>query len=387
VANYLLNNFKIGKEAKDNLIKEDISGEVLLEIEDSEFKQMGMKLGPMKKVRKFLDDNKTHFKNKEIKETITAISKPEEVKDFFERCFNYKNSLNNLDGKGLIELNEESMKSLGLTLGQRKKLVKYIEYFKAIEVNIQEEEEIILTKKSSEEDVAKFLKTKLHFSEDSIDALGLDGESLFLLEITEVQGLTELQEQERENLINYLRERENENENGNSDKIKQKIIITNKSDEKEVAEFLKKELNFKDESIEALSLDGESLFMFEDTEIDNLTEITPEEKDKLKKFLNEEKSKNNGMTKNDITTPKVEEKHQNAETTDNIITQNIIEKPKNEENSENKESKEKDSLDKDKEILNREKQKSQENENGESNKKQYVIQETPGYDAPKFEQG
>ena len=387
VANYFLNNFKISIEAKNNLIKEDISGEVLLEIQDSEFKQMGMKLGPMKKVRKFLDDNKTHFKNKEIKETITAISKPEEVKDFFERCFNYKNSLNNLDGKGLIELNEESMKSLGLTLGQRKKLVKYIEYFKTIEVNIQEEEEIILTKKSSEEDVAKFLKTKLHFSEDSIDALGLDGESLFLLEITEVQGLTELQEQERENLINYLRERENENENGNSDKNKQKIIITNKSDEKEVAEFLKKELNFKDESIEALSLDGESLFMFEDTEIDNLTEITPEEKDKLKKFLNEEKSKNNGMTKNDITTPKVEEKHQNAETTDNIITQNIIEKPKNEENSENKESKEKDSLDKDKEILNREKQKSQENENRESNKKQYVIQETPGYDAPKFEQG
>ena len=30
VANYFLNNFKISKEAKDNLIKEDISGEVLL---------------------------------------------------------------------------------------------------------------------------------------------------------------------------------------------------------------------------------------------------------------------------------------------------------------------------------------------------------------------
>ena len=278
VANYFLNNFKISKEAKDNLIKEDISGEVLLEMEDSEFKQMGMKLGPLKKVRKYLDDNKAHFKNKEIKETITAISKPEEVKNFFERCLNFKESLNDLDGKGLLEFNEESMKNLGLTLGQRKKLVKYIEYFKTIEV--PKEEEIIITKKSSEEDVAKFLKTKLHFSEDSIDALGLDGESLFLLQITEVQGLTELQEQERENLINYLREKENENEN--ADKNKQKIIITNKSNEKEVAEFLKKELNFRDESIEALALDGESLFLFEDTEIDNLTEITPEEKDKLK---------------------------------------------------------------------------------------------------------
>ena len=81
----------------------------------------------------------------------------------------------------------------------------YIEYFKTLKIEEpSEDEEIIISKKSSEEEVAKFLEKKLKFSKDSIQALGLDGEVLYSLNETEIDELTELTEEERENLKKYL---------------------------------------------------------------------------------------------------------------------------------------------------------------------------------------
>ena len=64
------------------------------------------------------------------------------------------------------------------------------------------------------------------------------------------------------------------------------IVITEKSTNEEVAKFLKDKLGFKDESIESLGLDGEAIFLLKEDEIDELTEISQEERDNLKKFLN-----------------------------------------------------------------------------------------------------
>ena len=41
IADYFQKNFKINDEAKNNLIKEDISGDILLDISDNEFKSLG----------------------------------------------------------------------------------------------------------------------------------------------------------------------------------------------------------------------------------------------------------------------------------------------------------------------------------------------------------
>ena len=301
VGYYFWKKFKITEENKNKMINEDISGDVLLDITDNDFKSFGIKVGPLKKARKYLDENKNNFKDKEIKEVITAISNPEEVKNFFVRCLNFNGELNNLNGQQLIELDEEAMKQLGLNLGQRKKLIKYIEYFKTIksEISPTEEEEIKITKKSSEEEVAKFLKMRLKFSQESIESLGLDGESLHLLEETEIDGFTDLTQEERDNLKRYLSGSKNEEEPITTTNIK----ITDKSTTEEVSKFLKDILGFKDESIEALGLDGESLFLLTDTEIDELTEIGEEEREKLKKFLSENKSgnenKKNGDSKKD----------------------------------------------------------------------------------------
>ena len=282
VADFFIKHFKITEDNKNTLLKEDISGDVLYDID---FKSLGVKLGPLKKIQKFLNENKEKFKEIEIKEKITAISKPEEVKNFFENCLNFQKELNNFDGKGLIQLDEEGMKKLGLNLGQTKKLVKYIEYFKTLKVEeppVGGEEDIIINKESSGEDVAKFLKMRLKFSQDSINSLDLDGESLFMLEETEIDDLAELTDEERNNLKKYLFETKKDNE----------LVITNKSTSSEVAKFLKEKLGFKNESVEKLDLDGESLFLLEEKEIDELEDISSEEKDKLKKFLSEEKNKN-----------------------------------------------------------------------------------------------
>ena len=288
VAEYFLKNYKITEEAKNNIIKEDISGDILLNINDADYKYLKIKIGQYKKIQKYLEKNKDNFKEKEIKEVITVKSKPEEIKNFFERCLNFKGNLNDLDGKGLIDLDEEGMKKLGLNLGQRKKLPKYIEYFKTLKIEEppKEEEEIIISKKSSEEEVAKFLEMRLKFSKDAIEALALDGESLYLLKDPDIDELTELTEKEKENLKKYL------NDSKNEDKKEQIIVITKKSTNEEVAKFLKNKLGFKNESIEALDLDGESIFLLKDSEIDELTELSEEERDNLKKFLNEEKLKN-----------------------------------------------------------------------------------------------
>ena len=94
-----------------------------------------------------------------------------------------------MDGKGLIKLKEEEIKNLGLNLGQRKKIIKYINYFKTLEIEEPEETEILITKESSEEEVSKYLKEKLNISDNAIKSLGLDGQSLFNLEEKDIDEL------------------------------------------------------------------------------------------------------------------------------------------------------------------------------------------------------
>ena len=121
IANYFQKNFKISDEAKNNLIKEEITGDILLDISDNEFKSLGLKVGHLLRIKKFLKGNEDKFKKaKEIKVKITNKSSPQQVKNFLESCLNYKLNENNIDGKRLIELKEEEMNKLGFNLGQKK---------------------------------------------------------------------------------------------------------------------------------------------------------------------------------------------------------------------------------------------------------------------------
>ena len=94
IANYFQKNFKINEEVKRNFIQEDISGDILLDITDNEFKSLGVKIIPLKKIKKFLTKEEAKFRmTKDIKEKITVKSSIQDVNDFLEKCINFKKKI------------------------------------------------------------------------------------------------------------------------------------------------------------------------------------------------------------------------------------------------------------------------------------------------------
>ena len=196
------------EEVINKLRNEGISGEVLPLLTDDELKTtIGIKFGPRKKWKNYFQENQDKFPEKEIKEKIMPNSKEEEVKNFFETCLDFKGSLENMNGQKLLDLNEEEMEKLGLNLGKRKKLNRYIKHFKTLipkEINEEESINFLITKKSSSDEVANFLKTKLKISQDSINEMQLDGEVFLSLEESEIEEF-KIKSEEKEQLKNYIK--------------------------------------------------------------------------------------------------------------------------------------------------------------------------------------
>lgn len=297
IAEYLGINYKITEKAKNKILEEDINGEILFSLEDNELKLLEIKGGQLLKVKKFISENKEKFNNININEKITDSSNTEEVKAFFDKNFNFKGDLKGLNGKGLLELSENEIKNFGFTLGKRKKLIKYINFFKKEQTN-KSTSEIQLSKDSSQEEVTQYLKEKLQFSDKSIGELELDGEGLFLIEKEEDIDLFDIEEEEKEKLKELLKKLKNpiEKEEEKEDK---KIGI--KSNKEEALKFLKLSLQFSDDSLKKLKelndLDGQYLLLLDDDdEIDEL-EIDNEDKNNLKEFLKKEKGKIQDLNK------------------------------------------------------------------------------------------
>ena len=128
VANYLSTELNLKDDMKHIILNEYITGDILPQLSEEDVAGLGFKLGPKKRINKFIAENKDKFKEKEITEKIMENSNKEEVKNFFEKCIEFTGELSNLDGKGLLELDEEGMKSLGLKFGQRKRLINFLYY-------------------------------------------------------------------------------------------------------------------------------------------------------------------------------------------------------------------------------------------------------------------
>ena len=288
VVDYLSKKWKLKENVKNLLLSEFISGDILPSITEEDLENLGIKIGPKKNIMKTIEASKSQFKTKELTEKITAKSTKEEVKSFFERCLEFKGDLNSLDGNGLLNLEEEEMKKMGLKLGQRKRLIKYIEYFKTIkETNPEEEEEnIIVSRESSEEEVSKFLKIKLKFSNDSINLMELDGESLFDLKEDEVDKIKEITTEEKENLKKFLKD---------LDKKEEIINIDINSSISDICNFLKKKLNFSEKAISYIineELDADIFFALTENDIKKFEGISEQEKEALNIYLTEYRKEN-----------------------------------------------------------------------------------------------
>ena len=289
VSEYLFKKLKIKKETKDKIIEEDISGDILYDLDDADLKHLGFGLGPRKNLRYLLQEIKENFGENQIDVKINKNSSYLEVESFFKNNLNYIGNLNNLDGKGLLEMSDENIKKLGLNIGQSKKIIKYINYFKTLKIEEHEDEEadIIITKESGPDDVAKFLRKKLKFSENAIEALQLEGKDLFLLEEKEIDGVDELSEEEKIKLKNYLKVLKEQKEEHEEKELR----ITKDSTKDEVINFLKKKLKLSDKAIKALDPDADNLFILEDTDIDGENDLTEEEKTNLKNYIKEQNQK------------------------------------------------------------------------------------------------
>lgn len=162
VGNYLFTKLDLKEEVKTNIIKEYISGDVLYDLDDKDFKELGLKVGPIKRLKLILQEIKGIFGEKQMNEKITKNANSQEVNDFFRNSLNFTGNLDNLDRKGLLEMSQEDINKLGLDLGQKKKIIRYINFFKTLKIE-EPEEEIKITKESSKEEVTEFLKKNYNF--------------------------------------------------------------------------------------------------------------------------------------------------------------------------------------------------------------------------------
>ena len=109
----------------------------------------------------------------------------------------------------------------------------YINYFKTLEIE-EPEGEIKITKESTREEVEKFLKKYLQFSDKAIEALDLDGNSFFNLDEDYIDGEEDLAEEEKIKLKNYLKEQNLLIKKENVNNIKQKLLILKKMGKKRI---------------------------------------------------------------------------------------------------------------------------------------------------------
>ena len=320
VGSFVMTNLKLKEEIKNILIKEDISGDVLLDLEEEDFKFIGIKAIPMRKIKAYIEKNKDKFGKKKFTEVISINSDSKEVAEFFSKSLNFNENLNGLNGKSLLELNDESIKNMGLNLGQRKKLVKYINYFKTLKIEPPKENDFVITESSTNEEVIDYLKKKLKFEEKAIKILTEDlgvegGDSLLLLEESDID-TCELEEEEKKIFKNFINELKSKGKGEDKNKDIIDIVIKKESNKDEVIKYLKFKLNFTEKGIKIIVddlgvEDGESLLLLEEKDIDEAEELTEEERENIKAFIKEKKEKEESEIK--LTKESPIEKNENIE--------------------------------------------------------------------------
>ena len=147
VASFFGKEIKIYQEEQNIIKKQELSGDILLSLEAEDYRKLGIKLGPKKKIQKYLSENKADFPEKEIDVKLSENSTQEEVRDFLEKYIGIEKDME-LKGKDLLELTFDQIDKLELSYGKKKKLEKYIKYFNSIK---SEKTELAEEKKKEEE--------------------------------------------------------------------------------------------------------------------------------------------------------------------------------------------------------------------------------------------
>ena len=196
VAKFFELKFNISQDISNNLINEYISGDILPNLSFDDFKLLGLNLDTIINWNKYYDENEDKFNNCEIRGEISIKASSEKVNQFFVSYLDFKEYIKNLNGQMLLKLNEEQMKKLGMKIGQRKRLIKFINYLNKMKNMIKIN--------SSKEEVTNFLLKNTNLSKQTIEKFGFDGKSLFSFDLNVF---------DQENFYHYYKISESERDN------------------------------------------------------------------------------------------------------------------------------------------------------------------------------
>ena len=233
ICNFLKQNGFIKSEnILSNFKKENIKGNEILFLEADDFIQLGFKFH--KKITKTLEEIKNNQKEILVfNENINQQSTNEDVYHFLKNEIKLEeNVLKNFqdkNGQKLKELNYENLKELGLKLGERRKLLKYLKSFdNTKEISINE-----ITVNSTIEEVCLFLKNRFKLKDDSLEqikASEINGEGFFNLSEDDFEELNIFDTDIQKSILDYINKNKPKNEiliETTKNKNEENIIITN----------------------------------------------------------------------------------------------------------------------------------------------------------------
>ena len=104
VASFFGKEIKIYQEEQNIIKKQELSGDILHSLEEEDYKKVNIKLGPKKKIQKYLSENKADFPEKEIDVKLSENSTQEEVRDFLEKYIGIEKRYG-IKGKRFVRVN------------------------------------------------------------------------------------------------------------------------------------------------------------------------------------------------------------------------------------------------------------------------------------------
>ena len=325
IAEFLVSKFKVSEQVKNNIIKEDISGDILQSLSDKELKFLDLKIGPIKKITKYLSENKANFPEKKISEKIDKNSSIEEVNKFLKEYIGYTGD-EEFDGKKLLDIDKDNIPKMGLNLGQRKKLEKYINYF-----NSNTKEENIVEKKDEQE------------KKDN----GNESQNLVEKKISEKkEDLNKNDEQQANNEINEQSKEEEKKEQKETNEKKESIDKEKEKSNENIEVNEKKEGKEKNKHLTSKEdNEGQADKLEDKAQINKKKKEDKKEEDKpINKEKKEDKEENKIIENKDVNkdqTDKEEDKQLNKKEENEIKEEGEKEKDKQTINKENEEKEDK----------------------------------------------
>ena len=180
---------------------ENIKGNELFFLSKEDFDSLGVKFST-KLLNKLKEIENSQSDIKCFNENISGQSTKEQINTFLKTEIKLSEEIlekmKEINGEKFIKFKEVDLKNLGMKLGERKKILKYLETIATTETK----KEINVTHKSSSEEVKLFLKIKYNLDLDT----ELSGEEFFKITQEDFEDLEINDQNIQKQILDYIKE-------------------------------------------------------------------------------------------------------------------------------------------------------------------------------------